>query len=87
MAPAGFGPFAGDLLVGNFGNGRISAFDPASGAYKGQLRNADGLAITIDGLWGLMFGNGVAGTSSTLFFTAGIAEETHGLMGTITAAP
>jgi uncharacterized protein (TIGR03118 family) len=87
MAPASFGPFVGDLLVGNFGNGRISAFDPATGAYKGQLRNADGLAITIDGLWGLMFGNGVAGTSSTLFFTAGIAEEAHGLMGTITAAP
>ena len=87
MAPADFGLFANDLLVGNFGNGRISAFDPATGAYVGQLRNADGLAITIDGLWGLMFGNGVAGTPSTLFFTAGFAEETHGLMGTITAAP
>jgi uncharacterized protein (TIGR03118 family) len=87
MAPADFGRFAGDLLVGNFGNGRISAIDPTTGVFKGQLRNADGLAITIDGLWGLMFGNGVAGTPSTLFFTAGIADETHGLMGTITAAP
>jgi uncharacterized protein (TIGR03118 family) len=87
MAPADFGRFAGDLLVGNFGNGRISAFDPATGAFKGQLRNADGLPITIDGLWGLMFGNGVAGTPSTLFFTAGLADETHGLLGTIAAAP
>ena len=87
MAPAGFGAFGGDLLVGNFGNGRISAFDPATGAYKGQLRNADGLAITIQGLWGLLFGNGVAGTPDTLFFTAGIAAEDHGLMGTITAGP
>jgi uncharacterized protein (TIGR03118 family) len=87
MAPATFGRFAGDLLVGNFGNGRISAFDPATGAFAGQLRNADGLAITIEGLWGLQFGNGVAGTPDTLFFTAGFAEESHGLLGTITAAP
>jgi hypothetical protein len=56
---------------------------PAVSSNVGSRR----LAITIDGLWGLMFGNGVAGTPSTLFFTAGIAKETHGLMGTITAAP
>jgi uncharacterized protein (TIGR03118 family) len=87
MAPATFGGFGGDLLVGNFGNGRISAFDPATGAYKGQLRNADGLPIAVQGLWGLMFGNGTAGTPDTLFFTAGISDEEHGLMGTLTAAP
>jgi uncharacterized protein (TIGR03118 family) len=78
MAPADFGRFAGDLLVGNFGNGRINAVDSVSGAYKGQLGNADGLPITIDGLWGLMFGNGEAGTPSTLFFSAGMAGETLG---------
>jgi uncharacterized protein (TIGR03118 family) len=87
MAPSTFGVFAGDLLVGNFGNGRISAFNPTTGAYLGQLRNADGLAMTIDGLWGLMFGNGVAGTTDTLFFTAGFSQEEHGLLGAITVAP
>jgi uncharacterized protein (TIGR03118 family) len=87
MAPATWGRFGGDLLVGNFGNGRISAFNPATGAFLGQLRNADGLAITIAGLWGLMFGNGTAGTPQTLIFTAGIAEEAHGLLGTIEPAP
>jgi uncharacterized protein (TIGR03118 family) len=87
LAPAGFGSFGGDLLVGNFGNGRISAFDPATGAYLGQLRNQDNLAITINGLWGLRFGNGTAGTSNTLLFTAGIGDESHGLMGVIDVAP
>jgi uncharacterized protein (TIGR03118 family) len=86
MAPQGWGRFGGDLLVGNFGNGRISAFDPASGAFIGQLRNADGVAITIDGLWGLMFGNGTAGTPNSLMFTAGIVGEADGLMGMIEPA-
>jgi uncharacterized protein (TIGR03118 family) len=83
MAPASWGAFGGDLLVGNFGNGRISAFDPTTGAFLGQLRNADGLAITINGLWGLRFGNGTAGTPQSLLFTAGIGDESHGLMGII----
>lgn len=86
-APAGFGQFAGDLLVGNFGDGVINAYNPTSGHFDGQLRNEDGNLIAINGLWGLRFGNGVAGTPTTLFFTAGIADEAHGLMGRIEAVP
>jgi uncharacterized protein (TIGR03118 family) len=87
LAPSTFGPFAGDLLVGNFGDGRINAFDPSGGAFLGQLTAASGQPITIDGLWGLSFGNnGMAGSSSTLFFTAGINGEMNGLLGSLTAA-
>lgn len=86
IAPSDFGPFSGDLLVGNFGDGHIAAYDPWTGAFRGQLRNEDGDPIAINGLWGLRFGNGVAGTPHTLFFTAGIADEAHGLMGTIEPA-
>lgn len=86
-APAGFGHFAGDLLVGNFGDGAINAYNPTTGHFDGQLRNEDGNVIAVNGLWGLRFGDGVAGTPTTLFFTAGIADEAHGLMGTIEAVP
>ena len=86
-APAGFGHFAGDLLVGNFGDGAINAYNPTTGHFDGQLKNADGNVIAINGLWGLRFGDGVAGTAQTLFFTAGIGDESHGLMGTIEAMP
>jgi uncharacterized protein (TIGR03118 family) len=85
LAPAGFGAFSGDLLVGNFGDGMIHAYDPSSGAEQGTLTNADGNPITISGLWGLMFGNGVAGTPTSLLFTAGLAGESHGLFGEINA--
>jgi uncharacterized protein (TIGR03118 family) len=90
MAPAGFGSFGGDLLVGNFGDGQISAFEPQSdGSYElvGQLRGSDHQVLTIDGLWALQFGKGAAnnGPTSTLFFTAGPGGEQHGLFGTITA--
>jgi uncharacterized protein (TIGR03118 family) len=88
LAPADFGRFGGDLLVGNFGDGRINAFEPESNghfAFRGQLGNGSG-PITIDGLWALGFGNGAAaGPKSTLFFTAGPAEEAHGLFGSIKA--
>ena len=84
MAPASFGTFSGALLVGNFGDGKINAFDSASGAFLGALSKADGSAIAIDGLWGLAFGNGIdAQPSNTLFFTAGPAGETHGVYGRI----
>jgi uncharacterized protein (TIGR03118 family) len=87
-APAtGFGRFSGDLLVGNFGDGRISAYNPVTGQFKGQLRHKDGTMIAIQGLWGLMFGNGVAGSTHSLLFTAGIGDEAHGLLGTIEATP
>jgi uncharacterized protein (TIGR03118 family) len=85
LAPASFGGFGNDLLVGNFGDGRINAFDPTTGDFLGQLKSQTGKRITIDGLWGLGFGNGVnAGPSGTLFFTAGINGEADGLFGSIT---
>jgi uncharacterized protein (TIGR03118 family) len=89
LAPAPFGRFGGDLLVGNFGDGRINAYAPRSnGAFEfaGKLRDAGGKALAIDGLWALQFGNGgAAGPMDTLFFTAGPDEESHGLFGKIEA--
>lgn len=88
LAPADFGVFAGDLLVGNFGNGRISAYTQrgAKWVYKGQLRHADGTPIAIDGLWAIAFGNGAAaGPKNTLYFLSGPSAEAHGLFGSITA--
>jgi uncharacterized protein (TIGR03118 family) len=87
QAPAaGFGRFSGALLVGNFGDGRINAYDPKTGAFRGRLRHEDGRPIQIEGLWALRFGNGVTGTPTTLLFTAGIDDEAHGLFGAIQAA-
>jgi uncharacterized protein (TIGR03118 family) len=83
VAPSGFGTFSHDLLVGNFGDGAINAYDPRTGAFQGRLTNRDGNPIAIDGLWALRFGNGVIGTPHTLLFTAGIAHEDHGLFGAI----
>lgn len=94
IAPATFGDFAGMLLVGNFGDGMIHAFDPATGALKGTLNDTKGAAITIQGLWSLMFGNGGrGGDPATLYITAGIPGpngekvESHGLFASIQAAP
>src|SRR5262249_24934939 len=87
LAPAGFGAFSNDLLVGNFGDGRISAFDPVSGAFLGQVQDQFGHPIDINGLWGRAFGNGgLAGDTSTLFFAAGLNDEADGLFGTIQPA-
>jgi uncharacterized protein (TIGR03118 family) len=84
LAPANFGKFSNALLVGNFGDGRINAFDPNTGASLGSLKNSRGVAIQIDGLWALAFGNGnAAGQTNELFFTAGIGGEAHGLFGKI----
>ena len=87
LAPADFGSFGGYLLVGNFGNGRISAYmqRDSKWVYKGQLRHADGSPIEIDGLWAIAFGNGsAAGPTGTLYFLAGPSAEAHGLFGSIT---
>jgi uncharacterized protein (TIGR03118 family) len=86
MAPAkGFGAFSGDLLVGNFGDGRINAYTP-DGDFAGTLRGEDGHPLFNEGLWGLSFGNGgAAGPTTTLFFTAGINKEADGLFGAIVA--
>jgi uncharacterized protein (TIGR03118 family) len=86
IAPANWGGFGGDLLVGNFGDGAIHAYDPNTGAELGQLTNTDGNPIIIDGLWALRFGNGTFGTPNDLVFSAGIADEAHGLVGEITPA-
>ncbi len=84
LAPANFGTFSGDLLVGNVGDGHINAFDPVTGAYRGKLTDAGGNAIQIDGLWGLAFGNNHGGgNADTLYFAAGIDQEQHGLFGMI----
>jgi len=85
LAPAGFGQFSGDLLVGNFGNGHINVYNPATGAHLGQLRRQNGQPIVIDGLWGLRFGNGNAAKTSELVFSAGPNDESHGLLGKIVA--
>ena len=88
LAPAGFGEFSGALLVGNFGDGRINAFDPMTGKHLGELKGDNGRAIEIDGLWGLAFGNGWDGQSvNTLFFTSGPGDEEHGLYGKIEPVP
>ena len=84
QAPAtGFGRFSGDLLVGNFGDGRINAYDMSSGDREGMLRRPNGNPLSIDGLWGLRFGNGITGGPTDLLFSAGIQDEAHGLLGKI----
>jgi uncharacterized protein (TIGR03118 family) len=83
IAPATFGTFGGDLLVGNFGDGTINAFNPTTGAFVGTLSSGANHPIVIDGLWGLTFGNGTAGSTNTLYFTAGPGGESHGLFGKI----
>jgi uncharacterized protein (TIGR03118 family) len=86
IAPAGFGRFSGNLLVGNFGNGRINAYDLATFEPRGHLKTADHKPLVIDGLWGIAFGNGAgAGPTTTLFFAAGPDDETHGLFGSVTS--
>ncbi len=85
MAPADFGRFSGALLVGNFGDGRINAYDAHNGHFLGALRDDHHHRIAIDGLWGLRFGNGVTGDTNTLLFTAGPNGEANGLFGTLTA--
>jgi uncharacterized protein (TIGR03118 family) len=88
LAPAGFGDFGGDLLVGNFGDGRINAYNIGSGELEGTLRDSSERPIAIDGLWGIAFGNGhTAGPTGTLFFAAGINGEADGLFGSLVPAP
>jgi uncharacterized protein (TIGR03118 family) len=87
LAPNDFGPFSQAVLVGNFGDGRINAFNPSTGAFLGQLADSKGTPLEIEGLWGLAFGNDLlAGKHNELFFTAGIHDEADGLFGTVTAA-
>jgi uncharacterized protein (TIGR03118 family) len=83
IAPAGFGSFGGDILIGNFGDGRIGAYDPNTGNFLGLLQDATNAPIAIPGLWGLVFGPGAS--STTLYFSAGPNDEADGLLGTLKA--
>ena len=88
IAPWSFGALGGDLLVGNFGDGKINAYDLATGTWVDTLKGTDGMPLEIDGLWALAFGNGGSGGSkNTLYFTAGINDEADGLFGRITPIP
>jgi uncharacterized protein (TIGR03118 family) len=91
LAPAGFGEFGGDLLVGNFSfaESEINAFDPVTGAFDGRIPIDVGAGNTPGGLWGLIFGSGAGngGDANTLYFANGINGETAGLFGAISAVP
>ncbi len=82
---ADFGVFAHRILIGNFGDGTINAFNSVTGKHEGALLDANGNLLTIDGLWALSFGNDAnAGAALKLFFTAGPNDESNGLLGNIT---
>jgi uncharacterized protein (TIGR03118 family) len=83
IAPAGFGPFAKDLLVGNLGNGWINAFSPTTGKYLGALYGSDG-PVVISGLWGLQDGSSAFGGASSVVFSAGPDGYGNGLVGILT---
>jgi uncharacterized protein (TIGR03118 family) len=84
LAPADFGTFGNALLVGNFGDGRINAFDPNTGAFLGTLADPNGMPIVVDGLWGMAFGNGLNNQpANTLFVATGPDDESHGLYARI----
>jgi len=85
-APYGFGPLSGAILIGNFKDGRINAFD-AHGHLLGALRATDGMPIQIDGLWAISFGGGAKSSPESLYFTAGPDGETNGVFGVINAVP
>jgi uncharacterized protein (TIGR03118 family) len=87
LAPADFGAFSNDLLVGNFGDGTINAFNPSNGNFLGTLKDSKGNPIVIGDLWSLQFGDGGKdGAANSLFFTAGVQDENHGLFGELNAA-
>jgi uncharacterized protein (TIGR03118 family) len=87
-APSTWGVFANALLVGNFGDGTINAFDPTSGNFLGTLTDKNGTPIENEGLWGITFGNGGnGGDPNVLYFAAGIDDEEHGLMGSLSVTP
>jgi uncharacterized protein (TIGR03118 family) len=86
LAPASFGDFGGALLIGNFGDGTINAFDPRDGRFLGSLRDQAQRRIRVDGLWGMAFGNGVsAQKTNSLYYAAGPNDEENGVYGVIEA--
>jgi uncharacterized protein (TIGR03118 family) len=86
LAPAGFGAFGGDLMVGNFGNGEINAFNPTNGAFIGTLDDGSGNPFVNSGLWAIEFGNSSANPNG-LYFNAGLNMGTDGLFGVIQSTP
>jgi uncharacterized protein (TIGR03118 family) len=87
LAPAAFGELSGKLLVGNFGDGRINAFDPTTGVFIDSVRDVNGSPIAIEGLWGIAFGNSGPGFNpNKLYFTAGPNDEANGLFGSLQSA-
>jgi uncharacterized protein (TIGR03118 family) len=86
IAPASFGKFSNDLLVGNFGDGTIHAYNPRNGRFIATVTDTHGRAIRIDHLWGLLTGDAVAGGPNAIWFSAGPDNETHGLVGILTAS-
>jgi uncharacterized protein (TIGR03118 family) len=84
MAPATFGAFANDILVGNFGDGTINAFDPTSGSFQGQLTDSTGAVIVNPGLWDMVVGQGGTGDPNTMYLTAGGSDQAHGLFAALT---
>ena len=90
LSPADFGPFSNALLVGNFNDkhGNINAFDPTTDMLLGTLKNGDDNVLAFPDLYSLTFGNGAkAGSTDELFFTAGIGDEQHGLIGKLASVP
>ena len=87
IAPSDFGAFSHDVLVGNFGDGTILAFDPITGRFKGKLEDQNKTPIVIPGLWALSVGNGteLGGSATSVFFSAGPNDQQDGLFGTLTA--
>lgn len=83
QATTGFGSFSNDILIGNFGDGTINAFDPATGQFLGAIKDSGGTVITNPGLWALVFRGDGVGAANTLYFTAGASGENHGLFATI----
>ena len=83
MAPASFGTFMNDILIGNFGDGAINAYDPTTGNFIGTVSDAMGNPILIDGLWTVTFGGALGSSPDTLYFTAGPNHEANGIFGAI----
>jgi uncharacterized protein (TIGR03118 family) len=80
IAPASFGRFAGSLLVGNFGDGKIGAYTD-NGDFLGFLRDRNNDMISIDGLWALLPGTANTSGTNAIWFSAGPDDESHGLVG------
>jgi hypothetical protein len=87
IAPTTFGIYGGDLLVGNFGDGLINVYDPKTYAYLGQITDTNGKSVVYPSLWEITFGTAKYGDPNSLYFTAGLTNEAHGLFGVISNNP